>query len=157
MSMPFPHYTEKLQYAVHHHTCKNLKWQVFATGKVISALGFVCSPLVWEASPSDGGKGHVVLCMQQMPWRRLATDESKMSVTCVKQAKPHNTDIWQDDGRRQSLLSPLKQAVNIQGWCLWKQSHNTNQPEQTFINEWGVSIDCDQTQTQQAATMRSSV
>lgn len=91
-----------------------MKWQVFAGVKVISA------PLLLRLLPLSGGKGHVVLCVQQMPWRGLATDESKMSVTCVKQAKPRNTDIWQDDGRRQSLLSPLKQAVNIQCRMIWK-------------------------------------
>lgn len=125
-----------------------MKWQVFATGKVISALGFCMQPRrLGRLLPLSGGKGHVVLGVQQMPWGRLATDESKMSVTRVKQAKPRNTDISQDDGRRQSLLSPLKRAVNIQGWRLWKRSRNTNQPEHTSVKEWGASIARDQTQT----------
>ncbi|KAI9548400.1 hypothetical protein NQZ68_010622 [Dissostichus eleginoides] len=43
--------------------------------------------------PVSGGKGHVVLCVRQMPRPRPATDESKMSVTPTLTRLHNITDL----------------------------------------------------------------
>ena len=80
-----PHYAKMLQGAL--HQCMFQNKECLSTAQVISALGFQVS----DASPSV--KGNAVLHVRQMPLRRFATDELKMSVTRVKQAKPHTADI----------------------------------------------------------------
>lgn len=96
--------------------------------------------------PLSRGKGHVVLCVQQMPRRRLEADELEMSVTWVKQAKPHNAHVWQDDGRRQLLLlSPLLKAVNIQRSSLKAKVIIQISPGEIFITDGGAWTQCDPT------------